>query len=343
MKALVTLSILAAIAFLHRADAESYRFLSEIALGGEGGWDYLSIDPDSRRLYVTHGTKIDIVDLNSEKIIGEIADTPGVHGFALAPELGRGFASNGTEGKVSIVDLKTQKTIAKVLTGENPDAILYEPTRGEVYVFNGRGKSATVFEGKSGNILATIPLPGKPEFATTDRERVYVNIEDQSEVVAINAATHAIAATWPLAPGEEPTGMAIDALRHRLFIGCSNRLMVMMDTVEGKVLATVPIGAGVDATAFDPSTRLAFSANGEGNVTIAKEDAPDKLSVLQTLPTRRGARTMALDSTTHKIYLVTAKFEPMPTPSPGAARQRPKIIPGTMVLLVYGAVLSPGE
>jgi len=343
MQARLTLSILVALALLPSADAQSYRFLKEIALGGEGGWDYLSIDPAARRLYVTHGTKIDVVDLNSEKLIGEIADTPGVHGFALAPELGRGFASNGSEGTVSIVDLKTRQTIAKVPTGENPDAILYEPKRDEVYVFNGRGKSATVFEGKSGRILAAIPLPGKPEFAAADGERVFVNIEDQSEVVAMDAATHRVTATWPLAPGEKPTGMAIDVPQHRLFIGCSNKLMVMLDSVEGKVIATVPIGSGVDATAFDPSTRLVFSSNGEGNVTIAKEEAPDKLSVQQTLPTRRGARTMALDPTTHKIYLVTADFEQMPTPPSGAPRQRPKIIPGTMKLLVYGTTLPPGE
>jgi DNA-binding beta-propeller fold protein YncE len=343
MNARLTLAILATITFLHRADAQQYRFLNEIAIGGEGGWDYLSIDPNARRLYLTHGTKIDIVDLDSEKVIGEIADTPGIHGFALAPELGRGFASNGAEAKVSIVDLKTQRTIAKIPTEENPDAILYEPNRAEVYVFNGRGKSATVFEAKSGKILATIPLPGKPEFAVADAKRVFVNIEDKSEVVAIDTAAHEIAASWSIAPGEEPTGMAIDPAQRRLFVGCHNKLMVMMDSTNGKIVSTVPIGAGVDATAFDPSTRLVFSSNGEGNVTIAKEESPDKLSILQTLPTQRGARTMALDPTTHKIYLVTENFEPMPSPSPGAPRERPKIISGTMKLLVYGMITRPNE
>jgi DNA-binding beta-propeller fold protein YncE len=336
-KLFLSITAIAAISMQLALGGEPYRFLKEIKIGGEGGWDYLSIDPAARRLYVTHSTKIDIVDLGSEKIIGEISDTPGVHGFAIAPELGLGFSSNGRESKASIVDLKTLRTISKVETGENPDAILYEPKRQDVYTFNGRGNSATVFEARTGKILATIPLSGKPEFAVADSEagRVYVNIEDKSEVAVIDINTHQVAATWPLAPGEEPSGLAFDPAHKRLFAGCSNKLMVMMDSTNGKIVATIPIGAGVDATAFDPGTQFAFSSNGEGNVTVAKEETPDRLSILQTLATQRGARTMALDPTTHKIYLVTADFEPMPSPSPGAPRQRPKIVPGTMKVMVY--------
>jgi DNA-binding beta-propeller fold protein YncE len=316
----------------------SYHFLKAIPIGGEGGWDYLSVDPAAPRLYVTHASKVVVIDLDKEEVVGEITDTPGVHGFAIAPDLQRGFASNGQESKASIVELKTLKTLSKVPTGANPDAILYEPGQREVYTFNGRGNSATVFEAGTGKVVATIPLSGKPEFATTDTKagRVYCNIEDKSEVAVIDTKTHQVVNTWPIAPGEEASGMAIDVANHRLFLGCGNKLMVMMDNTNGKVIATVPIGQGVDANAFDPGTKLAFSSNGEGNVTIAKEEAPGELKVIQTLATERGARTMTLDPKTHRIYLAGAKFEATPEPTPGAPRQRPKIIPGSFKVLVYG-------
>jgi len=319
--------------------AGAYHLVTEIPVGGEGGWDYLSIDEGARRLYVSHATKVVVIDIEKNVIAGEIADTPGVHGVALAPELKRGFTSNGRENKSSIVDLATLKTLTKVDTGANPDAMLFEPGRQEVYMFNGRGQSATVFAAGSGQVLATIPLGGKPEFAVADSTagRVYVNIEDKNEVVAIDTATHAIVAHWPIAPGEEASGLAIDVARHRLFLGCGGtNLMVMMDSATGKVVASVPIGQGVDATAFDPGTQLAFSSNGEGTVTIAREETPDKLTVVQTLATERSARTMTLDPKTHRIYLASAKFEPQPEVAAGAPRQRPKMIPGSMKILVYG-------
>ena len=315
-----------------------YRLVSQIQIGGEGGWDYLSVDASARRLYVSHSGIIVVVDLDKDTVVGEVADTPGAHGFALAPELSRGFSSNGRESKAGVVDLKTLKTLWKVPTGENPDAILYEPGRHEVYAFNARGRSATVFGAISSNVSATIALPGAPEFAVADPEagRVYCNIEDRNEVVAIDTTTHQIVNTWPTAPGEEPAGLAIDLVHHRLFIGCHNKLMVMMDSTNGNVVATAPIGQGVDANAFDPDTRLAFSSCGEGNVTIAHEDTPDTLTVVQTLATERGARTMALDPKTHRIYLATARFEAQSEPVAGTPRQRPKIVPGSMKILVYG-------
>ncbi len=317
------------------AAVEPYRFIKEIPVGGEGGWDYLSVDAAARRLYVSHGTKVVVIDTDSDTVVGEIADTPGVHGFAIAPELGLGFASNGRENKASIVDLKTLKTASKVDTGENPDAILYVPGKQEVYTFNGRGQSATVFEAKTGKVLATIPLGGKPEFAQVDTSigRVFNNIEDKSTVVAIDATSHKVVATWPIAPGEEASGMAIDTKDHRLFIGCSNKMMVVMDYLTGKVVTTVPIGQGVDANAFDPASGLAFASNGEGNVTIAHLDTPDRLTVVQTLPTARGCRTMTLDPRSHKIYLSAASFE---APTPGATGQRPRMVPGSFKVLVYG-------
>jgi DNA-binding beta-propeller fold protein YncE len=268
----------------------------------------VTIDGEARRLYLTHGTKVEVVDLEKGAVIGEIENTPGVHGVALAPKLGKGFTSNGQENKASIVDLKTLKTITKVDTGANPDAIVYEPVQNEVYTFNGKGKSATVFNAESGKVVATIDLGGKPESAATDGKagRIYCNIENKSEVVAIDIKTHSVVNHWPIAPGETASGMAFDVEHHRLFLGCDNKKMVMMDSTSGKVVATVPIDAGVDANAFDPATQLAFSSNGDdGTTTIAKETSPDKLTVVQVLKTAKGARTMALDPQTHNIYLPT--------------------------------------
>jgi DNA-binding beta-propeller fold protein YncE len=314
---------------------EPYHLLKEIPVGGEGGWDYLSIDAGAHRLYISHATKVVVVDTEKDAVAGEIADTPGVHGFAIAPDLGRGFASNGREAKASIVDLKTLKTISKVDTGENPDAILYDTAHQEVYTFNGRGHSATVIDAQSGKVVATIALPGKPEFAVEDpnADRIYNNIEDKSEVVVIDAKEHKVVSTWPIAPGESASGLAIDCQHHRLFLGCDNKLMVMMDSANGKIIDKVAIGEGVDANAFDPGTQLAFASSRE-TTTIAHEDSPGKLTVVQTLKTATGARTMALDPTTHKIYLPTAQYEAQEKSD--GARKRPRIVAGTFKILVYG-------
>ncbi|MEY2465765.1 MAG: hypothetical protein QOD03_286 [Verrucomicrobiota bacterium] len=329
-------SILASVAALicHAADGP-YHFIKEIPVGGDGGWDYLAVDSDAQRLYVSHATKVVVIDLSSDKVVGEITNTPGVHGIAAAPKLGRVFISNGRENKSSVVDAKTLQTLSKVDTGENPDAILFEPEQKEVYTFNGRGHSATIFSAESGKVVANVPLGGKPEFAVEDVQagRIYNNIEDKNEVVALNIKTHEVAAHWPIAPGEAASGLAIDLKNHRLFAGCDNKLMVMMDSATGKVITSVPIGEGVDANAFDPGTQLAFaSCGGDGSVTIAHEDSPDKLSVVQMLKTAPGARTMALDAKTHKIYLAAAKYEETPVPG----QKRPKAVPGSFKILVYG-------
>ena len=331
---------MALVAFVHATQAQSqYKFLKSIPIGGEGGWDYLSVDAKARKLYVTHAAKIVIVDLTEDKIAGEIADTPGVHGFAIASELERGFSSNGKESKVGVIDLKTSNTITKVETGENPDAILFEPMQSEAYAFNGRGKSATVIDAKNNKVVVTVPLSGKPEFSAADAlgARVFCNIEDKNEVAVIDIKTHAVTASWPLAGGQEPTGMAFDAVHHRLFVGCGNKLMAMLDTDTGKVVTTVPIGAGVDACAFDETTQLAFASCGDGTITIAKEEGLNKLTVVQTLTTERGARTMALDPGSHRIYTCTAQIGPDTGPSPSAGeRRRPNYLPDTFHLLVYG-------
>lgn len=319
--------------------AEPYQFLNEIPIGGgDGGWDILTIDSNAARLYLSHATKIVIVDLNKNAVAGEIADTPGVHAFVTVPELKRGFSSNGKENKSSVVDLTTLKTISKIDTGQNPDAIVYDPKHREVYVFNHSGNSVTVIDAKEAKVVATVELGGSPEFAVVDEksDRIYCNIEDKSEVAVIDSTKHGVIAHWPLAPGEEPTGIALDAAHHRLFAACHNKMMVMLDTDNGKILANVPIGAGTDGCAFDDATQLAFASCGEGVVTIAQEDSPDKLSILQTLKTERGARTMAIDPATHRIYLPTAQFGPPPSPSPGSTPGRPTIVPNTLKLLVYG-------
>ena len=316
---------------------ELYQSAGEIPIGGEGGWDILTIDPTANRLYLSHATKVVVVDLGKNSVVGEIADTPGVHAFVAVPALQRGFSSNGKEAKASVVDLRAFKTISKIDTGQSPDAIVYEPNHREVYVFNHAGNSCTVIDAQTATVSTTIQLSGKPEFATVDLTagRIYCNIEDKSEVAVIDTSKHEVIARWPVAPGEEPSGMALDARHHRLFAGCHNKTMVMLDTETGKVITNVPIGEGVDGCEFDESTQLAFASCGDGTTTIGKEDAPDKLTVIQVLRTQRGARTMALDSRTHRIYLPTAQFVPAPSPSPGASPARPSIVPNTLKLLVY--------
>ena len=321
---------------------DAYHFVTKIPIGGEGGWDILTIDSAASRLYLSHATKVVVVDLNKNAVVGEIADTPGVHAFVAVPEVQRGFSSNGKESKSSVVDLTTLKTTSKIDTGQNPDAVVYEPRHAEVYVFNHTGNSVTVINSKTASVSATIPLGGTPEFAAVDQAagRVYCNIEDKSEVAVIDADKHEVVARWSLSPGEGPSGIALDATHHRLFSGCHNKMMVMLDTENGKVLGNVPIGSGVDGCAFDDATQLAFASCGDGTTTIAREEAPDKLAVIQTLKTERGARTMALDPQTHRIYLPTAQFQPPPSPSPGASPGRPSVVPNTLKLLVYGPTES---
>jgi DNA-binding beta-propeller fold protein YncE len=314
-----------------------YHFIKEIAVPGDTRWDYLSIDPESSRLYVAHGTEVSVIDTAQNAVVDTaITNTPGVHGFAIAPELQRGFASAGKANSVSIVDLPTLQTVGTVTTGENPDCVLFEPKTQEVYAFNGRSQSVTIFDATTGKVTATTRLPGKPEFAAADAKagRVYDNIEDQNEVVILDAKSHQVAGLWPIAPGDSASGMALDAKHHHLFIGCHNHLMLMMDTRSGKVLASVPIGSGVDANAFDPKTGLAFASCGDGTVTIAKEDG-DTLTTVQTLKTKPGARTMALDPVTHNIYLATAEIDTTATPS-AEKHERMKFMPGSFKILVYG-------
>ena len=320
------------------ATGPGYHVVTTYKLGGEGGWDYLITDADARRTYISRGTHVVVIDTDTGKSVGDIADTPGVHGIALAPELGRGFTSNGREGTVSIFDIKTLATNSKVKVGENPDAILYDPASKRVFTFNGRSQDSTAIDAATGKVVGTIKLDGKPEFAATDAKGgIWVNIEDKSELVAIDPNKLEVKAKWPLAPCTEPSGLAIDRKNRRLFAGCDNKMMAVVDADSGKVLATPPIGDGVDATAFDPETGLAFaSCGGDGVLTVVKADSPDKFSVAENVPTQKGARTMALDAKTHKVFVVTAQFGPRPAPTADNPHPRPAILPDSFVVLVVG-------
>jgi DNA-binding beta-propeller fold protein YncE len=324
---------LAAIALA--ASGPGYHVAKTYQVGGDGGWDYLTADSDARRLYLSRGTHVIVLDLDSGKNVGDIADTPGVHGIALAPELGRGFTSNGREGTVSIFDLKTLATSRKVKVGENPDAILYDPATKRIFTFNGRSQDSSAIDAASGKLLGTIKLDGKPEFAASDAKgEIFVNIEDKSELTVIDPNKLEVKAKWPLAPCTEPSGLAIDRKNRRLFVGCDNKMMAVVDANSGKVLATPAIGEGVDATRYDPETGLAFASCGEGVLTVVKEDSPNKFSVAETVSTQQGARTMALDLKTHNAFVVTAKFGPPPAATADNPHPRHSILPDSFVVLV---------
>jgi len=319
------------------AALSGYHLIKKIPLGGEGGWDYLTFDPGSKRLFISRATHVMVLDAASGKVVGDVPDTLGVHGIALAPEFGRGFTSNGRAGTVSIFDSKTLGFIGQVNAGQNPDAIVYDPASKRVFAMNGRSSDATAIDAASGKVAGTVPLGGKPEFAVADgRGRIYDNLEDKSQLLAIDAGKLEVVARWPLAPCERPTGLAMDRDHRRLFAGCANKLMAVVDADSGKLITTLPIGSGVDATAYDPGLQCAYASNGDGTLTVVHEDAPDKFTVLQNVPTQRGARTMALDPETHHVYLVTADFGPAPAPTATQPHPRPAIVPDTFVLLVVG-------
>ena len=307
-------------------------------IGGEGWWDYLKLDAETHRLFISRGTHVIVMDTTSGKQVGEIPDTPGVHGIAFAPEAGRGFTSNGREGTVSIFDLQTLKPLGKVENvGENPDAIIYDPATKRIFTMNGRSHDSTAIDAATGKIVGKIPLDGKPEFAvSTAAGEVFANIEDKSEMVRLDPKDLKVTATWPLAPCESPSGLAMDVANRRLFVGCDNKMMAVVNADTGKVITTLPIGEGVDANRFDPGTQYAFASCGDGSLTVIHEDSPDKFSVVQSVATQRGARTMAIDLKTHEVYLVTAKFGPPPAPTAQQPRPRPSMVPDSFVVLVVG-------
>jgi YVTN family beta-propeller protein len=309
-----------------------YHVVKTIPVDGDGFWDYLTVDSDARRLYISHATHVVVMDTDTYAVVGDIPDTQGVHGIALAPGLGRGFTSNGRANTVTIFDLKTLKTIRTVKTGTNPDAIVYDSVTKRVFTLNGRSHDATAIHAADGSVAGQLELGGKPEFAVAGgKGNIYVNIEDTSELVEIEAQKLTVLHRWPLAPCQEPSGLAIDLKNRRLFAGCHNKMMAVVDADSGRVIATPAIGEGVDANAFDPDTTTAFASNGEGTLTVVHGDGPDKFTVVENVPTKKSARTMALDQKTHNIFLAAADFDP-----PAPAEQRPKMKPGSFVILVVG-------
>ncbi len=331
IRKLFSLVLLSAVTAI--AASTGYHIIKEIKIGGEGGWDYLTMDSASRRLYVSHNTHVVVVDVDAGKIVGDIPDTQGVHGIAIVPQLNRGFTSNGRTNNVTIFDLKTLKTISQTQTGENPDSIRYEPLSGRVFTFNGRSNNSTAIDAKTGNVAGTIAMGGKPEFSVADgKGKIYVNIEDTSEVVEIDAAKLAVTKRYSLKPCDGPSGLAIDTKNRRLFSVCGNRLMAVSDPDAGRVLATPAIGQGPDGAAFDPGTGYTFSSNGDGTLTVVHETG-GKWEVVENLATQRGARTIALDEKTHNVYLPTAESGP---PAAGGRGQRASFLPDSFKVLVVG-------
>jgi hypothetical protein len=312
-----------------------YRVVHDIPLGGDGRWDFVTIDTMYHRLFIARQTRVMVVDPDSGKLLGEIPGLDGAHGVALAYPAAHGFATSGHDSTVTMFDLRTLRVLRRTRAGDDADAILYDPVSRRVVSFNGDANTAGVLDPESGELLATIALGGKPEFGVAAGDgRLYANIEDSAQVVEIDPSGNRVLRRWPLAPCEEPTGLAIDRVHHLLFSGCRNSLMAISDYGQGRLVGQAPIGGGVDGCAFDASLQLAFSSNGDGTVTVVHEDSPTRFHLVATVATRRGARTMELDERTHRIYTVTAAFGPTPTPTPDDPHPRPSLVPGTFALLV---------
>lgn len=289
-----------------------YKIVKTIRLTGDGGWDYLSADIVNSRLFVSHGTQVNVVDLKKGEQISVIPETNGVHGIAIANNLNKAFISCGRDTSVKIVELNNFNPIARIkVTGLNPDAILYDQFSNKVFTFNGRGANSTVIDAKENKVIATIPLAGKPEFPQSDgKGKIYVNIEDKSSIAVINVTSLKVENLWSIAPGEEPSGLALDNENHRLFSVCGNKMMTVIDAISGKLITKVPIGDGCDGVAFDPEKKRIFASNGEGNMTVIQQESADKYRVVENFPTLPGARTITLDKTTHHIFVSVAEREP---------------------------------
>jgi DNA-binding beta-propeller fold protein YncE len=314
-----------------------YHLLKKLTLGGDGGWDYLSADPVSHRLFISRGTHIMVVDADGA-VVGDIPNVQGTHGAQLVPEMNRGFSSNGRANSVTIFDLKTLAPIneVKLPAADGPDGFMYDPASKSVFVFNARSQDATAVNAKTGEVAGTVKLGGKPEAAQADGTgHAWVNIEDKAQLQEFDTKEFRVLNTWALPTCEEPTGMAIDTAHKRLFIGCHSKVLLVSD-YAGKIVASYPIGQGVDAASFDPATGLVFASCGDGTITVAHEDSPDKYTVVDTVSTQRGARTMALDTSNHRVFTVTSDFGPPPAATPDNPNPRPSQIPGTFTLLIFG-------
>ena len=333
MKRLITVALIAFVAFA----AEGYKVINKIKIGGSGGWDYLTLDSHANRLYLTHGSTVEVVDLNAGKVVGQISQLHGVHGVAVAPEVNKGFITNGQSNSVTVFDLKTLAKLGEPATGKDPDGICYEPKTQRVFTFNGKSNDSTAINVKTNEIVKTFPVGDKPEFCVVDGAgKIYVNVENTSEIVEIDAAKPGVTRRAPLAPCEGPTGLAIDTKNKKLFSVCGNRMMAVIDIATLKVIATPAIGPGTDAAGYDPGSGLAFSANGgDGTLTIVKA-VNGKYTAVDTVRTARGARTMAVDEKLHRVYLLGADFGPVPEPKAGQKKGRAPIIPDSFHVMVIG-------
>ncbi|HEY8938029.1 MAG TPA: YncE family protein [Cyclobacteriaceae bacterium] len=320
------------------AQSPAFHLIKKTVIGGEGGWDYLTVDSENRRLYVSHSTQVEVLNADTHKKVGVITNTQGVHGIAIVSKAGRGITTNGKTNSATIFDLKTLKTIAEVPTGKNPDALLYDNFSNRVFIFNHSGGSVTAVDIKESKVLGTLNLDGEGVEAGVSDEKgtIFVNLEDNSEIVSFDAKTLTIKNRWKVTPGEEPTGLALDIKTHRLFTVCHNELMMILDSDNGKIIAQVPIGKHVDGAAFDPATGLIFTSNGEGSITVIKEISANEFKVIETIKTEAGARTITLDSKTHHIFVSSAQYGETPAATSENPHPRPSVVPGTFMVLEYG-------
>ena len=316
-----------------QAQNTAFHILNTFHIQSAGGWDYIAVGPGNNRLYVSHGTQVNILDEKTGDSIGVIENTTGVHGIAFDKELGKGFTSNGRLNNITVFDLATNKIIAQIPAGQNPDAILYEPFSKKIITCNGRSQNLSIIDPVENKLIDSIPVGGKPETAVSnDAGKLYVNIEDKNEIVVVDIKTLTVEAHWPITPGEEPTGLVIDKKTNRLFAGCGNKYLIVVNSSTGAIIDKLPIGDGCDGVAFDMNTKNIFTSNGEGTMSVFHEKSADNIETIATVTTKRGARTITADQLTHLIYLPTADFEPQTNPPQG----RPKMIPGTFQVLVIG-------
>ncbi|MBA2686049.1 MAG: YncE family protein [Gemmatimonadaceae bacterium] len=328
----------AALPLAAQSAAAPYHVIAAHVLGGDGGWDYLALDTTFHRVFVARSDRVMVIDEQSGKLLGEITGLHRTHGVAFDYHTSHGFVTGSGDSSVTMFDLATLKVLGTARAGAGADGLIFDEASGHAFSFNGGGNSATIIDGVTGASLATIALGGRPEFAVSDGAgKVYANLEDSSAIVEIDTKTNRVTRHWSIAPCESPSGLAIDVAHHRLFSGCENKMMAVTDYRSGKVITTIPIGGGVDANRYDPDTGLAFSSNGEGSITVAKETTPGKFTVVQTIPTAPGARTMELDLASHRLFTVTARFGPAPLQAtPENPRKRPPILPNSFELLVLG-------
>lgn len=327
------------------ADPATYEIVTRMPVGGEGGWDYLTFDPHTQHLFVTRGSHVQVIDTGRDTVIADIPNTSGVHGVALALDLGRGFTSNGRDSSVTVFDSKTFETLTKVkLPARGPDDILYDPASKRVFTFNGGSSNATAIDPASNTVIGSVALGGRPEAAVTDGQgRVYVNLEDSSAVTCFDTRTLQVISRWSLAPGEGPTGLAMDRTHRRLFAGCANQKLIVLDADSGHVIADLTIGERCDGVGFDAGLQCVVSANGDGTLSAFREESPTRFAKLPDVPTQRGARTLAMDEVSHRIYTCSAQYGAAPAPTAEQPHPRAPMVPGSFVIIELAAQHAPSH